>query len=107
MPKFKDYDSGLGNHNYAFHCPGCDDLHTIRYQGTEPVWQVTGAAENVPTVSPSIMVNGGKRNPEAHTCHSFIKDGQIQFLGDCMHALAGQTVALPEFEQTESRKYIG
>ena len=35
---------------------------------------------------------------EEHTtkrCHSFIKDGQIQFLGDCTHSLAGQTVALP------------
>lgn len=27
----------------------------------------------------------------------FIRDGQIQFLGDCTHALAGKTVPLPEF----------
>ena len=25
-------------------------------------------------------------------CHSFVSDGQWQFLGDCTHALAGQTV---------------
>ena len=30
-------------------------------------------------------------------CHSFVTDGRIQFLGDCTHSLAGQTVDLPEF----------
>lgn len=32
-------------------------------------------------------------------CHSFITDGQIQFLNDCTHPLAGQTVPLPNFDQ--------
>jgi len=32
-------------------------------------------------------------------CHSFIRDGKIQFLGDCTHALAGQTVDLPELPE--------
>lgn len=31
-------------------------------------------------------------------CHSFVTDGRIQFLGDCSHALKGQTVDLPEIE---------
>ena len=30
------------------------------------------------------------------TCHSFVTDGRIQFLADCTHPLAGQTVDLPE-----------
>jgi hypothetical protein len=30
-------------------------------------------------------------------CHSFVTDGKIQFLSDCTHALAGQTVALPDW----------
>lgn len=30
-----------------------------------------------------------------HTCHSFVRDGQIEFLSDCTHALAGKTVSLP------------
>jgi hypothetical protein len=34
-------------------------------------------------------------------CHSFIKDGMIQFLDDCTHALAGQTVPLGEFEEQD------
>lgn len=28
-------------------------------------------------------------------CHSFVTDGFIQFLADCKHAMAGQTVPLP------------
>jgi hypothetical protein len=31
-------------------------------------------------------------------CHSFITDGRIQFLGDCTHRLAGQTVPIPDWE---------
>jgi hypothetical protein len=34
-------------------------------------------------------------------CHSFVTDGRIQFLGDCTHALAGQTVDLPEWPNPE------
>lgn len=32
-------------------------------------------------------------------CHSFVTDGRIQFLSDCTHALAGQTVYLLELEE--------
>jgi hypothetical protein len=30
-------------------------------------------------------------------CHSFVTDGRIQFLNDCTHPLAGQTVDIPEW----------
>lgn len=30
-------------------------------------------------------------------CHSFVTDGNIQFLSDCTHSLAGQTVPLKPF----------
>lgn len=35
-------------------------------------------------------------NPIPFVCHSFVTDGRIQFLSDCTHSLAGQTVDLPE-----------
>ncbi|MCZ4340562.1 hypothetical protein O4H52_03015 [Sphingomonadaceae bacterium G21617-S1] len=38
----------------------------------------------------------GHRAPPA-VCHSFVRNGQIEFLSDCTHALAGQTVPLPPF----------
>jgi len=31
-------------------------------------------------------------------CHSFVTDGRIQFLSDCTHEMAGQTVDLPPVE---------
>jgi hypothetical protein len=37
--------------------------------------------------------------PESR-CHSFVKDGWIQFLGDCYHELKGLTVEIPDWEET-------
>jgi hypothetical protein len=34
---------------------------------------------------------------EPDYCHSFIKEGMIEFQTDCKHELAGKTVHLPEF----------
>lgn len=31
-------------------------------------------------------------------CHSYVRDGRIEFLSDCTHALAGKTVELPEID---------
>lgn len=60
---------------------------------------------HVPPVTPDNL-DEWKRNPwpqtvERYVCHSFIgingaQPGQIKFLGDCTHALANQTVDLPE-----------
>jgi hypothetical protein len=51
-----------------------------------------------PTFSPSYLtwIDDG---PCAFRCHSFIRDGQIQFLSDCTHALAAQTVDIPDWDK--------
>ncbi|WP_164828247.1 hypothetical protein [Sinorhizobium medicae] len=59
---------------------------------------------DVPTFTPSVLVtnNGpdaGKDGPPPAICHSFVTDGRIQFLADCTHALAGQTVDMPGWEE--------
>lgn len=84
-----------------FWCPGCDGAHQVGVgEGPGPRW---GYNENpdAPTFTPSVFVNapGPFFNPAAPTCHSFVKDGRIQFLSDCTHALAGQTVPLPDFDR--------
>jgi hypothetical protein len=38
-----------------------------------------------------------KANCPPSICHSFVRDGRIEFLSDCTHRLAGQTVDLPDF----------
>jgi hypothetical protein len=104
-----------------FWCPGCDGAHQVRVQTADsphPCWSWDGDAER-PTFSPSILVRGvemtdkGRADYEAwaaegfkqpspasfesrpSVCHSFVTDGQIAFLGDCTHKLAGQIVPLP------------
>ena len=44
------------------------------------------------------MTGDALKVPLAHkACHSFVVDGRMQFLGDCTHSLAGQTVPIPEW----------
>ena len=93
----------------SFWCPGCDSAHVViveRSEGGGPCWTWNGSAK-APTLTPSLLVTTGTRvdpnfvwdddfgpkPPEC--CHSFVTDGQIQFLGDCDHALANQTVPIP------------
>jgi hypothetical protein len=71
-------------------CPGCEEAHALRVNSElQPGWIWNGDLEK-PTFNPSLLATGAKR------CHSFIKDGKIQFLADSQHKLAGQTVDLPE-----------
>lgn len=78
-----------------FWCPGCDHMHRIVFEQTaDPtaVWQWDGNLE-APTVSPSILVHYPTPEPNPrNVCHSFLRAGRWEFLGDCTHALAGQTV---------------
>lgn len=85
-----------------FDCPGCKMPHGISHgAGEGPRWSWNGDCEK-PTVSPSILARYPWGDPPADmVCHSFIADGKIQFLGDCTHELAGQTVDLPEWGSFE------
>lgn len=93
---------------WLFECPGCGCAHFVNAK-----WTFNGDVDK-PTVSPSILVTARKSPTDEqvtrimdgedldmelpHTrCHSFVKDGKIQFLGDCTHELAGQTVELPDW----------
>jgi len=94
----------------SFRCPGCGWVHSLPVgDGPHPRWSYNGDAEK-PTFRPSILATHWEPSdlPEEfddtskdvkHVCHSFVTDGRIQFLGDCTHALAGQTVDLPDWEK--------
>lgn len=97
----------------AFHCPGCDCAHQVTVEGGfANAWGFNGNGD-APTFTPSVLVTGKRRiTDDEHArimagetidlpdtiCHSFVTDGNIQFLADCTHVLAGQTVPLPDFE---------
>ena len=80
----------------AFECPACGCCHFIR----QPAWSFNGNYEH-PTITPSILVNADRNNPNTPRCHSFVKDGFIQFLDDCSHNMKGQTLELPDMDYEE------
>lgn len=75
-----------GDEKILFECPGCGYAHVIDNR-----WTFNGDFEK-PTFKPSILVQGENR------CHSFVTDGEIKFLKDCSHDLAGKTVSLPDLD---------
>jgi hypothetical protein len=103
----------------GFYCPGCKENHVVRVESKDnlPCWGFNGNFDK-PTFTPSILIRSGhyipelanqpcwctynKEHPnekapfECSVCHSFVTDGNIQFLSDCTHDLKGQTVALEE-----------
>jgi hypothetical protein len=80
---------------YIFYCEGCKTHHYA-----DKRWSFNGDFEK-PTFSPSILVEIGHYPKPNDICHSFVKDGKIQYLSDCTHHLAGQTVELLDEENYE------
>jgi Family of unknown function (DUF6527) len=85
---------------YLFNCPGCGNSHApyIRPHKSPSgaSWEFNGNSEK-PTFSPSILVRIERTDgSKTAICHSFVTDGKIKFLNDCTHALAGQTVEIPD-----------
>lgn len=78
--------------HYYFLCPGCDEIH-----GIDEKWSFPGGDVEKPTFHPSVLVRHYRGGKEFARCHSFIREGKIQFLGDCSHSLKNQTVDLPDF----------
>lgn len=81
-----------------WHCPGCEGSHGVPVRGPK-AWGWNESLD-APTLTPSVLVYSHPRyeEPDQPRCHTFIRDGQIQFLDDCTHKLAGQTVPMPDWE---------
>lgn len=97
--------AGLISRSLLLWCPGCAAVEGLT--GTHqvvvetgpahdggPVWEWDGELER-PTVNPSLLVTYGRGDQSPLVCHSLIVDGAWQYLGDCTHPMAGQTVPLP------------
>jgi hypothetical protein len=82
-------------------CPACDEAHVFHIttpNSNGARWAWDGNVE-APTFTPSmnIRVNFAPEDGGPIVCHYFLRAGRIEFLGDCSHALANQTVALPDW----------
>lgn len=96
MPKIR---TTLGG-GQIFFCPGCNSTHAVNLS-SRARWTYNNNPD-APTFAPSILVtydgaDTGHDDAPPERCHSFVRDGQIQFLGDCTHALAGKTVVIPDW----------
>lgn len=95
----------------GFWCPGCKCHHVVTSD-----WRFNGDYDR-PTFEPSVLVRNGHYatgfkegqncwctynaehpdDPVVYTCqrcHSFVRNGMIEFLTDSTHVLAGQTVKI-------------
>ncbi len=112
MSKVRIAESGM----VMFYCPGCKCHHGVHADKSTPNpltgarWGWNGSVDS-PTFTPSILVRGtipitdeeielisaGKPfTPVDFVCHSFVRDGRIQYLSDCTHEFAGQTIDLQD-----------
>jgi len=90
MPKAEEILTPEGKHGgYIIYCQRCKNHHAF-----DDRWTFNGDFEK-PTFSPSMLVN---KNEPRRRCHSFVTDGKIQFLSDCFHEFAGQTLDLEDIE---------
>lgn len=111
-------EPGNGSPDFMFFCQGCKCGHgiwTTTKNGVNAIWGFNGNMEK-PTFTPSILIrshmwtppvtaenaaewdkNPWKQEKVETVCHSFVRDGMIQFLNDCTHELKGQTVPLEPF----------
>jgi hypothetical protein len=91
--------------SHRFECPGCNGgWHNIptspKYYVNEPirdVWEFNGDIES-PTFSPSVLLHSQYSDKPDYICHSFVRNGQIEFLSDCTHQFSGKTIPLPEID---------
>lgn len=109
-PYFREQNPG----HLMYHCEGCDMPHVV-YVGpdkpNQPRWDFNGDYEK-PTFSPSVLVHYPHWSPPATEenpnppnqvrvegrCHTFIRNGMVEFLSDCSHSLAGQTRPMPLYD---------
>lgn len=106
-----------GHVSLYFYCLGCKEEHVIT-----PAWGWNGSYDK-PTFTSSHITWSGHYDPSGRggcwcefnknliakgeepskftckRCHSMIKDGKQEYLGDCTHDMAGQTVDIPPYRE--------
>lgn len=93
----------VGSCRIAYWCQGCENTHQVAVrEGPHPCWSWDGNVE-APTFSPSVLVTYKDLSGEGQDerCHTFIRGGMVEFLSDCSHKFAGQTLPLPDWPYAE------
>lgn len=112
-------DAASGQEGLIYWCQGCKTSHMICTNG-QSAWGWNGDVEK-PVFSPSVLTTGARQlTDEEHEiymrdgvlppaelirCHTFVgcngaQPGEVIFLGDCNHELAGQVHPLPDLPES-------
>ena len=99
--KTRAFEYAEGWTGLSFRCEGCGGAHSIPVTGPK-AWGWNGDRDR-PVFTPSLLLVGGNAEGETR-CHSFVgcngaRPGEIIFLSDCTHHLAGQVRPLPNWEK--------
>lgn len=100
-------DNRCGGRVLIFFCPACQMSHSIYVEGDNskgPQWTFNGDV-NKPTFSPSVKVSWSEpsdvecefddRTKDINkVCHFFVRNGMIEFCGDCTHDLKNKSVPM-------------
>ena len=65
------------------------------WEGEGPKWEFQGSVDN-PTVSPAVRRLDSSGDPDNLADHFFLIDGEVRYLPDCQHHLAGKKIQLEE-----------
>ncbi len=97
-----------GQEGLSYWCQGCVSMHSIRTKGAG-AWTWNGDVEK-PVFGPSVLTTyeavpdaepGFEEWRTKRTCHTFVgcngaQPGEVIFLGDCTHPLAGTVQPFPD-----------
>jgi hypothetical protein len=89
---------------FSVWCEGCQCGHPFRVKSTlpeksgfdDPNWSFNGNHDS-PTFRPSLLNrvrNVEKPDTFESVCHLHVTDGNVEFLNDCSHVMAGKTVPM-------------
>lgn len=87
-------NDGSGRKRVVFWCPGCKCHHGVPFEDDGKVAWSWNRSYTSPTIHPSILIDYGDRPDRPKRCHLFVREGKLQFLGDCDHSYANKTVDL-------------
>jgi hypothetical protein len=116
-PKLRRLEDG----KVAFWCPACKTAHALTMRSATGDGWGYDDNEDIPTFTPSVLTQSGHYVPghqgecwcsyegrmgepapfACMNCHLFVTNGRILYLRDSSHALAGQTVDLPDFPEND------
>lgn len=122
--KLRNWENpATGEAGLIYWCQGCKTSHNVKTKGAG-AWGWNGNVDQ-PVFTPSVLTTSGHYSPrhkpedgcwcthvfehpedadegfKCQRCHTFIgcngaQPGEVIFLGDCTHALAGQVLPLPD-----------